>query len=167
MIGMSDSRASQLVDTMMSPTSSGRSRRMRSIFSHTSVRATFMFCDQSNSSPMVPPLSSMCDHMFFMPLTEPTASSTGRTTRRSICAGDALGYGNRTNSMGFSKSGMNASGRRNTATSPSTTRLTMSMSIVTWRLMAISGRVMATPAYGVATAGATDASTVTRDGTHT
>ena len=104
---------------------------MRSIFSHTSVRATFMFCDQSNSSPMVPPLSLMFENMFFRPLTEPTASSTGRTTSRSTCAGDALGYGSWTNSIGLSKSGMKASGSRNSATNPSTTRLTIIMSIVT------------------------------------
>jgi hypothetical protein len=44
--------------------------------------------------------------------------------------------------MGCSTSGMKASGSRNNATRPSTTRLMMIISMVTWRLMAISGSVM-------------------------
>ena len=141
-IGMSASRESQLVLTVISPMSSGRSLRIRSMRSHTSTRAICMSCDQSNSSRTIPPSSPHRDHISLRPLIEPRASSAGRTIIRSICSGEAFSYENRTNNCGSTTSGINASGSLTSATSPSTSKLTMIMRVVTWRLMASSGNVM-------------------------
>ncbi len=140
---------------------------MRSIFSHTSVRATFMFCDQSNSSPMVPPLSLMFENMFFKPLTEPTASSTGRTTRRSTWAGEALGYGSWTNSIGLSNVGHESQRETEQRDQSQYDQAHQNHEHGHVTLDGNFRESHVTPAYSFTTAGATGASTVTREGTHT
>ena len=141
-IGMSLSRAFQWLLTVMSPMSSGRSRRIRSIFSQTSTRAICMSMSQSKLRPTLPPSSLHIDHILLRPLTEPRASSTGRTIMRSICSGAALGYGTCTKSCGSTTSGKNASGNRINATPPRTTRLKRIINVVTCLLIASSGSVM-------------------------
>ena len=61
-------------------------------------------------------LASQRAFMFMIPLTEPSASSSGRAIRRSHCSGVALGNGTWRKSRGSSTSGMKASGRRSSAT---------------------------------------------------
>ena len=82
---------SQFDEIWMTSMSSGRSERTRSIRSRTSSRFIFMSCAQLKKRPIRALFSSAEECMCSIPVTEPTASSSGRSTERSTVFGEAFG----------------------------------------------------------------------------
>src|SRR5687767_8088060 len=93
---------------------------------------------KTNSTMMLPKLSSELEVIRSTPLMPEMTSSIGSITSRSTTSGDAPGYGIATTTIGASISGNSSVSSCVNATMPKTTRISIPTTVSTGRLMAVS-----------------------------
>src|SRR5688572_19835974 len=93
---------------------------------------------KTNSTMMLPKLSSELEVMRSTPLMPEITSSIGSITSRSTTSGDAPGYGMATTTIGASISGNSSVSSCASATMPNTTRIIIATTVRTGRVIAVS-----------------------------